>query len=371
MHGVRSVGSRAAEHHRHLASAPRVALAVGAIGCLIVLIAMIVAAEIALRAWLAAAFFWTSLPIGALGLLMMIRLIPGAWASELTIPVEAASMLVPLAALALLPVLLGMGTLYAWVGAEQRTAFRGVYLTQWFFALRTVIWFAILCALTFLLIARRRWSTPVSSVGLIVYTLASTLIATDWLMSLDPEFHSSGFGLYVLSIQMTIALAFCVIVSLATSESTVRRPQVLGGLLLTALLLWTYLSFMQFVIIWSGDLPEGVSWYLRRSAGGWAVVLWVIAVLHGIPLFLLMLSPVLRNSRILIGLAATVLVGKALESAWLVLPARKLDSGWSGAALAVIAMLGMGALFAAAARFAFAWRVEARAPDEPAERSAS
>ena len=168
---------------------------------------------------------------------------------------------------------------------------------------------------------------------------------------------------------MTVALAFCVVASLV-SGSAIRKPQVLGGLLLTTLLLWTYLSFMQFVIIWSGDLPAGASWYLRRSGGGWTAVLWAIAILHGVPLLLLMLPPVLRNGRMLVGLAAATLAGKALEAAWLVLPGRDVAPEWTSV-FTGLAFAGLGALFCIADRFAFAGRVAARAPDSPIGEAAS
>ena len=167
-------------------------LAAGIVASLAVLAAVLADPRMALRAWLAAAFFWSGVPIGAIALLMMMRLIPGIWSSELGVAVEAATMLMPVAALVLVPVLLGTGALYPWAGEAPRTGFRGLYLSQPFFSIRSVAWFALLCVLAFLLIARRRWSTPVSCVGLIVYTVVSTFIATDWLMSLDPEFNSSG-----------------------------------------------------------------------------------------------------------------------------------------------------------------------------------
>jgi hypothetical protein len=126
---------------------------------------------------------------------------------------------------------------------------------------------------------------------------------------------------------------------------------------------------MQFIVIWSADFPEEVSWYLRRSAGPWSAVLWGIAILHGAPTVLLLLPPILRSRTALIALAGAVLLGKTLEAAWLVLPAGGRATGWGGGLLFVVAAVGLGALFAVASLWAFDKRVAARAPD-PSRRGA-
>lgn len=319
-------------------------LLLGGVACAVALLGTAFAAEAALRAWLAAAFFWSGIPIGAVGLLMMMRLIPGAWSDELTVPMEAAVLLMPLAALAILPVLLGVAVLYGWSGQVQETVFRNMYLSEIFFVLRTVLTFAVLGLLSFLLLARRGWSTIVAPAGLIFYVPLASILGVDWLMSLDPAFHSSGFGLYTLSIQMSVAMAAAVAIAIL-SGSPLRRPGVLGALILSVLLAWTYFAFMPYFIIWSGDLPDGVLWYQRRAVGAWVPVLWAIAVLHAVPT-LLLLFPAIRGSRqALLAIAAAVLIGKALESAWLVLPAEGKPAGWFAGVVLIVAMIGLGALF--------------------------
>jgi hypothetical protein len=299
----------------------------------------------ALAGWLAACLFWSSLPIGALVLAMMTRLIPGRWAAELRPLTDYALMLLPLAALSILPVLLAPSALYDWVHAAPESGFRAVYLTPWFFSLRTLAFFAVAMLLAVLLLNRRRDQSSLSAVGLIVLVLTNSMIATDWLMSLDAGFHSSGFGLYVLSIQVTIALASLI---LARLNEPGARAGVLGGLLLTALLLWAYLAFMQYVIIWSGNLPEGVLWYQRRAAGFWSLVEYAIGALHLAPAFLLLFGAMRRSPSWLAALALSTLIGKAMEAAWLVLPART-DHGWPTAATSILAFAGLGCLTLAVA----------------------
>jgi GNAT superfamily N-acetyltransferase len=326
----------------------------GGILCGLALAAIATEPAPALRAWLAAALFCSGVPIGAVPLLLMMRLIPGAWAEALMPTAEAQIMLLPVAALALLPVLLGLGPIYRWAGAAPASAFQAAYLTPWFFVLRTALWFGCLGAIAALLLLRRAWSTPVACAGLAVYAVFGTVIAVDWAMSLDPSFHSSGFGLYLLSIQAAIALA-AMILACPTARAS-RHAPILGALLLTAVLLWAYLAFMQYVILWSGNLPEGVRWYESRAGADWAIVLWGIALLHLGPVLLLLLPPIRGNLQALRLLAAAVLAGKAAECAWLVLPADGGTAVLPGILVFLAATAGIGTIIAAAWPLARAWR---------------
>lgn len=334
----------------------------GSLVCVLVLAASWFAPEAAMRAWLAAAFFWTSVPMAALMLLMMMRLIPGAWDIEMMVATEAACLLLPLAALAFVPVLIGLRSLYPWTGQEHETPFRAAYLSTAFFTGRTVLWFALLFSLTALLIRRRAWSTPVSCLGLAIFALGGTVITTDWLMTLDPDFRSSGFGLYALSVQACIALAGIVIVVLVSLGQRIRSPAILGGLLLTAVLLWAYFSYMQYVVIWSSDFPPLVHWYLERAQGLWGGLLWIFALIHALAAALLILPTVLRRSGILIVLACAILAGKALECAWLVLPAGGRGVDLLACGLFMMAAAGLGAVFGAAWSAALRLRISMRMP---------
>ena len=331
----------------------RVAALTGAIGIALALF-LSYAAPGALGGWLAAFFFWSSLPIGALCLAAMMGLIPGAWRTELQTQARAALLLLPLAALSVIPVLVGLGSLYSWAGAAGE-GFRGIYLSPLFFIGRTAIFFAAAGG-TALLLSLRPRSTAIASAGLIVFVLLDTTIAVDWLMSLEPDFHSSGFGLYVLSIQATIALAFLILSRLFAGDTSERKG-VLGGLLLTALLLWAYLAFMQYVISWSDNLPSSVSWYQQRGRGVWSIFEYAIAVLGLAPLLLLLFPPVRCSRTCLIALCLAVLAGKVLEAAWLVLPVTAGRSGPTAAAT-LLAFAGLGALNLAA--FPAAMRLQPR-----------
>jgi hypothetical protein len=228
--------------------------------------------------------------------------------------------------------LIGMARLYPWVTAPP-SGFRGAWLTPFGFGLRGVLWFAILFA------ANRSRSTIGAVLGLIALVLLGTLVAIDWAMSLDPDFHSSGFGLQALGMAFTLALA---VAMLRTGDFANGVP---GALLLTLLMLWCYFAYLQFLILWSGNFPPSAAWYLVRASGTWSVVESAAVALHAAPL-LALLSPAIRRSALwLPRLALAVIAGELLHAAWLILPAVGAVTLASGfAALAAFAIVGAAML---------------------------
>jgi hypothetical protein len=326
-------------------------VAAGAIGCVLAVILALVADGAAWRAWLAGSVLWASAPIGALVLLMIMRLVPGAWTQELAPALERVALLIAPAALLFAPVLFALGHIYAWPEAD--TAFRGAYLSPLAYGLRTLLWFAALGGLAFLIVIRRVRAAAVASIGLIAFLPMATLISTDWLLFLDAGYASSGFALYVTSAQVLQAFALAVVLA-AMNGAAPQRTGLVGGLLLTLLLLWTYFIFMPYFITWSDNLPAGVRWYQRRTQGAWT---WVMPVIAGSRLAAIaaLLFKVVRNSRrALVGLCVMILLGAVLETAWLALPAPAplAPSGWRAVALYGLCVVAMGALMIGAHRLA-------------------
>jgi hypothetical protein len=334
----------------------RVALA-GLAGCAVALVGAAWLPAPAWRAWLAAAFLCTASPIGALLLLMVMRLTPGDWSEELGPFMEASALLLPLAALLLVPVLVASSVIYPWAGEPMRTEFRAAWLSTAFFMVRTAAWFALLLVLAFLLVVRRVKAPAAACIGLVLVTVAGTVIAVDWLLSLDPDFASSGFGLYVLGIQALTALAVA-LGGLILSDRGVRRPGLLAAMLLTLLLVWAYLAFVHFVIPWSTNLPPGVLWYQRRTSGGWDLVMWAVAASRLIPLFLLLFRTFRNSPRRLLALSGVIVAGTVLESAWLVFPAGRGEpqAGAADFGLYLLASAAMAGLLAGMAPRALDWR---------------
>jgi hypothetical protein len=314
----------------------------GAAGCAAALLLAALDAKSASAGWLAGFVFWGSVPLGALILRLMTRVIPGAWRDEVAPTAEMLVMLLPLTALAVLPVLVGGHALYPWMTTSAGEGFRGVYLSSWFFDLRSILFLIGAIVLGFLMATRPAWSLPLAAGGLIAFVLFDAVIAVDWLMSLEPEFHSSGFGLYVLSIQASIALMTLAIIRLVAGPAN-ARPRLLGALMLTMLLLWAYFAFMQYFIIWSENLPKQVAWFEERGTGIWAAAEYAFCLLDLVPTFLLFFTTIRHSRRWLLAIAAAVLLAKAIEVAWLVFPAMHVSLAVSAIA-AILALLGLGLL---------------------------
>jgi len=325
----------------------------GALVCLLALVAAALMPPDASRAWLGAAFLWASTSIGALTLLMIMRLAPGDWSAELGPFMQAQTLLLPLGGLLMIPVLVETTRLYPWAHETLRTSFRIAWLSPPFFIARTVVWYAVLFVLAWRLVLRDG-GVAAASIGLVLLAVLGIAIADDWLLSLDPDFASSGFALYVLSIQTVTAFALMV-AALVVSGRTIERPGILAALMLTLLLFWDYLAFVHYLITWSDNLPPGVAWYQRRH-GPWTVVMWLVGASRVIPTFLLFFQTIRHSPRALLRLCVVVIAGSVLEAAWLALPAADPPATLADAALFAVANLGMGALTVGAFQRVFARR---------------
>ena len=149
----------------------------------------------------------------------------------------------------------------------------------------------------------------------------------DWVLSLEPGWYSTGFPIVFMAGQTLSALAWgiaaTVFLGVPGPAETERRTtwRDLGNLLLAALMFWAYLAYAQFLIVWSGNLPEQAGWYLHRNAGGWHYLLLALAVLHLLLPVLLLLSPLTKRRTGFFGaLAVGVGVCQAVYLYWLVLP---------------------------------------------------
>lgn len=312
----------------------------------------------ALRAWLAAAFLWSGVPIGSLGLMMTIRLTGGRWGHTLSPPLEAGALTLPIVALALLPVLAGMAILYPWVGTPM-PGFKGGWLSPPWFVLRTLLLFAGLGLALWALVTRRGAAVAVASAGLLFLAPMMSLVAVDWLVSLDREFHSSGFGLYALSIQFTVALMTAIWILLGRQPD---RTATLAALMLTLILIWLYLAFTSYFIIWSGDLTDVVGWYKARGSGGWGIAYGVSAAIEVIAFVILLFARPRRSARALRTIVVAMIIAKAVEAAWLVLPQAG-PMRIVPLTLFALAAIGLGLVVVQAQQLLLDRRIAQRAPE--------
>ena len=331
------------------------------------------------HSYLLAFTYWTGIALGSLALWMLHNLTGGAWGFVLRRFLEAATRTFPLLVLAFLPVAFALPHIYSWAEPEQvanihENNLQTQYLNVPFFLARTGIYFGSWLILSFFL---NRWAAEqdrspdprpalrmqaLSGPGLVIFGLTVTFAAVDWIMSLDPTWSSTIFGALVATGQMLPALGLTI--ALATwfrgawgvgrgpsdaPRSTVHGPRPtpdawndLGSLLLAFVMLWTYLMFSQLLIIWSGNLPEEIPWYLIRSGGGWQWVAVMLAVFYfGLP-FALLLSPNMKREPRRLRIVALTVVGMSIvHQFWMIAPVyspRHFHVHW----MDVAALIGLG-----------------------------
>ena len=325
----------------------RRAMIVGGVGAVLCLIGARLNPAQFYYAYLLAFVFWLGITLGSLGLLMIQHLSGGAWGFVIRRQLEAATRLLPLMAVLFVPLLLGMRTLYPWarpdvVAADVILQNKRVYLNVPFFVARACIYFAAWLALAWYL---NRWSLEqdetgeepagrrmraISAGGLVLYVLTMTLASVDWLMSLEPHWFSTIFGAIVIGGQGLSALAVAIIVLAALANekpvSDVAAParfHDLGNLLLAFLLLWAYFSFSQFLIIWAGNLPDEIPWYVHRIQNSWQAISIMLVIFHfAVPFALLLSRRTKRVSRTLVKVAVGILVMRVVELFWIIAPER-------------------------------------------------
>jgi hypothetical protein len=298
--------------------------------------------------WLIGFTFCTGLSLGCLSLLMVQHMTSGSWGLVTRRIFEAGSRVLPYCLLLFIPVVIFAPSLYSWarpdvVAADEILRKKQPYLTVWFFAVRGAIYFAVWIGCATQL---SRWSTQqdrgeaalteedtrrfrvVSAPGLLIYVVLMSLAAIDWLMSLDPHWYSTIFGFIIVAGQALCGLSF----SVAVLAVLVRREPMsgvlraghfhdLGKLMLAFVMLWAYFSFSQFLIIWAGNLPEEIPFYLERMHNGWGVVSSIIILGHFVLPFCLLLSADLkRRPRALANVAWFIVAIRLVDLIWIVAP---------------------------------------------------
>jgi hypothetical protein len=267
--------------------------------------------------WLAAFVFLSMIPIGSLGLLLVHGISGGRWGGDLVPVLAPVARSMPLFLLAFLPVLIWRGAIYDWPSHGVPVDVARYYLNPPFFAARTIIAFVIWSLMAW----RNVWKTPLGAgLGLVAHGILLTFVPADWILTLRPGSSSAGVGLGFGIEQMFAALAFAAL--WPQRVATPRANRDLAGLMLTCLLATVYFDYMQFIIIWYGNIPEKVSWFVARAYGVWPLIAFASFALGAAIPFLAILHPGVRaNAGPLRVLGVLVLTGIALHVAWLTLPA--------------------------------------------------
>lgn len=321
---------------------------------LVVLWLAAVPPAVVLLAWLAAALTVLGIASGAQAILCLHGLTGGRWIDALEPLLGRLSRLAPLATLPLFALLPAVTLLFPWAGGAGELPHETAHLIRkkawWldvpFFIGRTFVFAAITLLLAVWCDARM--SAARAAAGMVLWMLAVSLLAIDWLMSLAPEWFSTMIGLWLGSSFVLSALALTALATATQRGHDAARRNDVAVLLLAAVLFWSYLGFMQYLVVWSGNLPEEISWFVARRTPYWsAIAVLMVLLAFAVPLVTLVFSPARRSRGLLGAVAATVLVGRMLESEWQIQPAAQAPGALHAAASAA-ALLGLGGLAVAA-----------------------
>jgi hypothetical protein len=324
------------------------AISVGVIALLLAIFGAVHTPGAFYQSYLMSFLLILGLALGSLGLLMLQHLTSGHWGILIRRSLESATRTLPLIAVLFVPIaLFGMKYLYsAWLDPEALqkeplSHFQQSYLTRGGYLTRAVIYFAVWLTLMFIFNiwskqqdtnqtdqALRRRFKMLAGPGIILYVFAMSFAAIDWVMSLSPHWASTIYGFIFVGGQLISSMSFmiAVVVLLSRAEpfASILQPRHLhdlGKLLLAFVMLWAYFDFSQLLIIWSGNLPEEISFYRTRLYGEWGVVAVIVVVFHFfVPFFLLLSQDLKRRAQVLSRIAGWLILMRLVDLFWMTRP---------------------------------------------------
>lgn len=331
------------------------ALGIGGIGSIIILVMALLFPEYreqALRSWLLGFTFWGGIGIGSLGILLLQYLTGGAWGVVLRRILEAGSRTLPIVFVLFLPILFGMTYLYAWthMADDRMIQERQPYLSIGWWMARTVFYFILWYLMAYFL---NNWSqrqdeatnyddaakfladsSKFSGPTIVFFVLVVTFAAVDWVMTLDPHWYSTMWGLLFVAGWGLSTYSFSVVILAWLSDKEPMNRVVgkrhfhdIGKLMLAFTMVWAYFNFSQYLIIWSGNIPEETKWYLPRIQGAWGAIGIMLIFFHfAFPFLVLLSRDIKRDAKWLSLLAIFILVMRLIDMYYLIGPSPTIGS---------------------------------------------
>jgi hypothetical protein len=329
----------------------------GAIGIGAVLIGYLWGPDRFWDSYLIGYMFWIGITVGSLGVLMVQHLSGGKWTMISRRVLEAATQNIPLMAILFLPIWFNRAKLYPWVNPDpadeelvHQVHLKHAYLNEGFFGARALLFFAIWAGLAYFL---NKWSRQqdeqptqapgpldrrsrmLSGPGLVLFVATITFMSVDWVMSLDPKWFSTIFGVLFIGGSGLSTMAFTIVVlallvkfrpmsDVATADNFHDH----GKLMFAFLMLWAYFSVSQLLIIWSANLPEEIPFYLERLHGPWYIA--SVLLLFGqfaLPFLILLSQKLKQNPRQVMIVAIFILAMRVVDMAWTIGPVFRTGSG--------------------------------------------
>jgi hypothetical protein len=324
-------------------------LFIGGIATVISLIVAFINPTVFFRGYLLNYMLWLGIALGSMAIVMVRHMTGGGWGTVIRRILGAAMRTMPLLIVLFIPLLFAVKRLYPWAmpldaiadpaireHLEKHSFVLHDYLNYRGFVIRAIIYFAVWFLLQYLLSRfsfehdrppfadRSARFKMVSAPGIILYTLTISFAAIDWVMSLNPSWISTIYGLIFVAGELLSALAFAIVIERILYDyrpmSELLQPSFVhdhGKFLLTFIMVWAYFSFSQWLIIWAGNLPDEITWYMRRVHGGWQYVGLFLIVFHFfVPFFILLSRPFKRDIKQLVWLASWMLVVRYIDLFW-------------------------------------------------------
>jgi hypothetical protein len=329
--------------------APRTRLALmglAVVGAIMAAAGAVVAPDRMWASWLLVAYYVLGLGLAGLCFVAIHYTAGASWSAAIRRVPEALAGTLPCAAVLLAVVFIARPQLYPWTSpssfeASPALAFKLAWLHRPFFLFRaaaySLIW--ILFAVAIRRASRRqdvdgdrRWTRAnvrLSAAFLIVFGVTFTLASVDWVMSLEPSWYSTIFGVYNFAGLFLSGLAAIIVIALWLERTGPLRNVLtgdhrhdLGKLLFAFSVFWMYIWFSQYMLIWYTNVPEETSYFVRRVQGGWFVLFLANIVLNWLVPFVVLLRRDAKRQRRVLGLvAATLLVGRWLDIYLMIFPA--------------------------------------------------
>jgi hypothetical protein len=283
--------------------------------------------------------------LGAFFFVMVQYLTGSAWSVTMRRIMENIMITLPAGAILFIPVALGLKDIYPWmdramVAADPVLKQKASYLSENFFILRAYIMFALWSIWIFAIYyqstkqdkersARQmniiaRWSAP----GLFLVVVVGSLAAFDWLMSLEPKWYSTIFGLYILAGGALTFMSFVTLICLGFRRAGILKNSItpehyhdLGKWIFALTAFYTYIAFSQYLLIWYANLPEETIWYRHRMEGSWLPISLAMPFIRFlIPFFILLCRPAKRSLKMIAAIAIWSILVEYVDLYWIVMP---------------------------------------------------
>lgn len=321
------------------------------------------------RSYLPSYLFWFQIVAGSLGILMLQYMTGGEWGILIRRPLGAAARTMIWMAVLFIPIAIGIPHIYSWANPEivahdPVLQLKHAYLNPTAFLIRAAVYFALWILFAWRIrvlslrfyedrspytdLSRRRWA----GAGLPMFCLTMTFAGIDWMMSLEPRFNSSMYGINFLIAAGLAAYAFVIIffarLSTTKAMADILKPthlRDLGNLMLAFVMLWAYTAFSEFLLIWYANLKEEIPHFIIRQHGAWGFIGILLIIFHFfLPFFMLLIRDIKDRASTIAVVATIILVIRYVGVYWLAAPSwygENFHYSW----MSLAALAGIGGLW--------------------------